>query len=68
MCIESSEPDNEEEISDQEKHFIKWAKTNRDYVTDNLDSLHIIRFCFLNGFNDGYEYNKEYTFKEMMEK
>lgn len=68
LCSDDVYPDNEEQISDQEKCFIKWAKANKTYVTDNLDSLHIIRFCFLNGFNDGYEYKKEYTFKEMMEK
>lgn len=56
-----------DDICDEEKYFLNWIKDNEEYVRENYDYLDILRFCFLQGFSKGYDYNK-CTFKEMMEK
>lgn len=58
----------QELLSDEEKIFVNWISENAQFVNKNKDILHIIHFCFLQGFSEGFKYKKTYTLKELMEK
>lgn len=55
-------------LSDEEKILVEWIGKNKDFVNKNKDILHIISYCFLQGFANGYEYKKRYTLEELIQK
>jgi hypothetical protein len=58
----------QEFLSDEEKIFVDWISNNKDFVNKNQDILHIINYCFLQGFAEGYKYKKKQTLQELMDK
>jgi hypothetical protein len=53
--------------SDEEKSWINWAKDNKDFLT-TFDHITVVKTIYIQGFANGYEYKKQYTLEEMMQK
>ena len=53
--------------SDEEKSFVNWAKDNRDFFEDS-DCLCSMKQCYKQGFAMGFEYKRQISHEEQMQK
>jgi hypothetical protein len=57
-----------EEICDEERSFIGWAKENREFVLENEDSFKVMKKSYMAGFGNGFAHKQSYTYEEQMQK
>lgn len=56
-----------EDEDDAEKAWVNWAKNNKDFC-ETFDHIETIREIYRTGFADGFEYRRNVTHKEQMQK
>lgn len=56
-----------DEVSDEEKSWLSWAKDNQDFL-EEFDHLPSVRLIYMRGFAKGFEYKKQLSYEEMMQK
>lgn len=54
-------------VSDEEKSWLNWAKENQDFL-EEFDHLPSVRLIYMRGFAQGFEYKKQLSYEEMMQK
>lgn len=54
-------------VSDEEKSWLNWAKDNEDFL-EEFDHLPSVRLIYMRGFAQGFEYKKQLSYEEMMQK
>jgi hypothetical protein len=59
---------NEEKLSDEEKSYNKWVSENLFYINQYKQSLNVMKKIYLDGFAAGWQFKKEYTATEWLEK
>jgi len=59
---------NEEQLSDEERNYNKWVSENLFYINQHKQSLSVMKKIYLDGFAAGWQFKKEYTAKEWLEK
>lgn len=52
---------------DEEKSWIEWSKNNREYF-DTFDDVSSYKKIYMIGFGNGFQYKREVSFEEMMQK
>lgn len=52
---------------DEEKSWVSWAKDNRDFLL-TFDHIETAKKIYKIGFSNGFEYKRQYSFEEMMQK
>jgi hypothetical protein len=57
-----------EEICDEERSFISWAKENREFVLENEDSFKLMKKAYMSGFGNGFAYRQKLSYEEQMQK
>jgi hypothetical protein len=57
-----------EEVCDEERSFISWAKENREFLLDNEESFRAIKKAYMAGFGNGFAHKQSYTYEEQMQK
>ena len=57
-----------EEICDEERSFVGWAKENREFILDNEESFKVIKRAYMAGFGNGFANKQSYTYEEQMQK
>jgi hypothetical protein len=60
--------DDLEEICDEEKSFMTWAKGNRELVVYNEESFRIMKKAYMVGFGNGFAHRQTHTYEEQMQK
>lgn len=55
-------------LSDEENILVNWISNNSEFVRKNYDVIHIISHCFLQGFSEGYRYQKVHSIQELLQK
>lgn len=58
---------NLEDESDDEKAWVNWAKDNRDFLNE-FDHIETMKEIYKVAFCHGFEYKRQVTFEEMMQK
>jgi hypothetical protein len=53
--------------SDDEKSWVEWAKNNRDFFAE-FDHIETMKEIYKTGFCRGFDYKKQLTYEEMMQK
>lgn len=56
-----------EDEDDAEKAWVNWAKDNKDFF-DTFDHFEVSKEIYKIGFANGFEYKKQLSFEEMMQK
>lgn len=56
-----------EDEDDAEKAWINWAKDNKDFLI-TFDHIETTKEVFKVGFGRGFDYKRQYTYEEMMQK
>lgn len=56
-----------EDEDDAEKSWINWAKNNKDFF-DTFDHINTIKEIYKTAFYNGFEYKKQLTHEEIMQK
>ena len=54
-------------VCDEEKSWLNWAKENQDFI-EEFDHLPSIRLIYMRGFSDGFQYKRERTAEEYLQK
>jgi hypothetical protein len=57
-----------EEICDEERSFINWAKENREFILDHEESFKAMKKAYICGFGNGFAYKKTCLYEEQMQK
>ncbi|NBO99271.1 MAG: hypothetical protein EBU90_03970 [Proteobacteria bacterium] len=56
------------DICDEEKHFLYWARDNKQAIDSNYIDIEIVKKAYISGFANGYNYKKSISFDELMQK
>ena len=59
---------NAEQLSDEEKNYNQWVSENLFYINQHKQSLNVMKKIYLDGFAAGWQFKKEYTAREWLEK
>lgn len=54
-----------EDICDEEKSFVMWAKDNREFIGENS---RLLKTVYMQGFANGCEYKRHLKYMEAMQK
>lgn len=54
-------------VSDEEKSWLNWAKDNEDFL-EEFDHLPSVRLIYMNGFSEGFQYKRQITAAESLQK
>lgn len=57
-----------EEVCDEERSFISWAKENREFILDNEESFKVIKKAYMSGFGNGFAYRQQLSYEAQMQK
>lgn len=54
-------------VGDEEKSWLNWAKDNEDFL-EEFDHLPSVRLIYMRGFSDGFQYKRQITAAESLQK
>jgi hypothetical protein len=58
----------DDEFSDEEKSYHEWVSKNLSFISQNKQSVNVMKKLYLEGFAAGWQYRKEYDAREWLQK
>ena len=56
------------DISDEEQSYLDWIALNKNFVSQNKESIHVMKKLYLAGFAAGYIYKGQNQAQEQLQK
>ena len=58
----------DEDFSDEEKSYHEWVTKNLSFISQNKQSINVMKKLYMEGFAAGWQYRKEFQAKEWLQK
>lgn len=58
----------EQDFGDEEKSYYEWVTKNLSFISQNKQSVNVMKKLYLEGFVAGWQYRKEHDAKEWLQK
>jgi hypothetical protein len=57
-----------EDLCDEEKSYDEWVSKNLSFISQNKQSINVMKKLYIEGFAAGWKYKKESQAKEWLQK